>query len=136
MVDREYLHPEYSIEELKVWFRRYAFAYTSVPEWLVSMRKFDVVVGTRIHGVMAGIQAGIPGICLCIDSRTLELCQTMCIPYLNAYDHINGLTLNQIESKLRDWNWRAYDEVRFQLATKLKNFATWNNLKVYTKNEN
>ena len=40
------------------WFRRWSHAFTSVPEWLSIMQGFDVVVGTRIHGVMAGIRLG------------------------------------------------------------------------------
>ncbi len=49
------------------------------------------MIGPRIHGVMLAIQAGIPAICIAIDSRTEELCQTMKIPYILRQDFPEGL---------------------------------------------
>jgi SAM-dependent methyltransferase len=125
---RDYIHPTLSDDDFGLWFRRYAHSFVSVPEWMATMRRFDVVVGTRIHGVMAGLQAGVPSLCLCIDSRTLELCRTMGVPHLDANDCRDGITRDRIGTALREWEWRRYDDTRRQLAARLNTFAGWNGL--------
>ncbi len=125
---RDYINPTLSEDKFLEWFRRYSYSYSSVPEWILAMKRFDVVVGTRIHGVMAGIQAGVPSVCLCIDSRTLELCQTMGIPYLNSNDYKHGISLEIIESCLKKWDWNSYDDMRQILAKRFDQFSSWNGL--------
>ena len=46
----------------------------------------DFMFGTRIHGTVLGLCAGLPSMCLAIDSRTYELCEQMSIPYINCID--------------------------------------------------
>ena len=46
----------------------------------------DFMFGTRIHGTVLGLCAGLPSMCLAIDSRTYELCEQMNIPYINCID--------------------------------------------------
>jgi len=128
---KEYIRPGLSIDAFLGWFRRYGYAFSSVPEWLTTMKRYDLVVGTRIHGVMAGIQAGVPGVCLCIDSRTLELCRTMAIPHVDANDYREGITKEQLAEVLRKWDWRYYDETRRVLAERLRAFLQSNRLKTY-----
>src|SRR5690606_1779062 len=60
--------------------------YSSAPYWIDDMLKYDLVIGMRIHGAIAAIQAGKLGVCVAFDSRTLELCQTMGYPYIDAND--------------------------------------------------
>lgn len=128
MTYRDYICPELDDDSFLLWFRRYAHAFTSVPEWLSVLNGFDVVIGTRIHGVMAAIQAGLPGICLCIDSRTLELCRTMLIPHVDANDYRNGVSRAEIFEILRQWEWRDYDANRVALANRLVKFFKDNKL--------
>ena len=125
---KDYIHPELDDDAFLQWFYRWAYAFTSTPEWLSMMARFDVVVGTRIHGVMAGIQAGTPSVCLCIDSRTLELCQTMMIPYVKANDYKEGISLEQIDEILSQWNWQFYDDNRRYLAEGYEKFLLTNGL--------
>jgi hypothetical protein len=56
--------------------------YTSAPAWRDEMRGMDLVLGTRLHGNMAAIAAGTPGVIIAHDSRTGELGQTMHLPHL------------------------------------------------------
>lgn len=128
---KDYIRPGLSDDAFWGWFRRYGYAFSSVPEWLASMRRYDLVVGTRIHGVMAGIQAGVPSVCLCIDSRTLELCRTMAIPHVDANDYREGISREQLADVLRKWDWRHYDENRRVLAERLQAFFRSNRLKTY-----
>ncbi len=46
--------------------------------------KADFMLGTRIHGTILGLCAGLPSMCIAIDSRTYELCKQMNIPYVNC----------------------------------------------------
>jgi polysaccharide pyruvyl transferase WcaK-like protein len=47
------------------------------------MRGMDLALGTRLHGNMAAIAAGTPGVIIAHDSRTGELGQTMHLPHLD-----------------------------------------------------
>ncbi len=125
---RNYIAPYLSDDQFLLWFKNNAHAFSSVPEWLATMKRYDLVIGTRIHGIMAGIQAGVPSLCLCIDSRTLELCQTMNIPHLDANNYKNGIGLYEIDNALRDWNWRNYDDNRRNLADVFSKFFSDNDI--------
>lgn len=126
----EYLRPELDESALHAWFRRWSHSFGSASEWISMLTRFDLVIGTRIHGVMAAIQAGVPAVCLCIDSRTLELCQTMMIPHLRALDFRGGIHLDEIGDYLSTWDWRAYDSCRRTLAGKFIQFFRANGLEV------
>ncbi|MCR6663255.1 MAG: polysaccharide pyruvyl transferase family protein [Luteimonas sp.] len=62
---------------------RLAIHFTSIPEWIDYMHRFDFVVGSRFHGNMAALQAGVPALTLLTDSRTKELCDFLNLPSLN-----------------------------------------------------
>jgi hypothetical protein len=126
---RSYIHPELDDDGFLDWFRSHAYAYASVPEWIATMARHDMVIGTRIHGVMAGIQAGIPSVCLCIDSRTKELCQTMAIPYADANDYREGISIDAIQEILDNWDGRQYDDNRRMLGHRLASFLRENRIK-------
>jgi hypothetical protein len=65
---------------LMEWFRRYSAVYVDASTWIRSLKRFDVVLGPRYHGVALGVQAGVPGRVVTIDSRTEELCEGTGIP--------------------------------------------------------
>ncbi|MGQ0672769.1 MAG: polysaccharide pyruvyl transferase family protein [Hyphomicrobium sp.] len=111
------------------WFARNARVYSFVPEWMAGLRTFDYVVGTRIHGTMLGLQAGVPSVCLYVDSRTKELCETMGIPSANAKDFQNGITVSDVRSILDDWNSELYDRTRVQLGRMLQELIKGNNVR-------
>ncbi|MFI1867224.1 polysaccharide pyruvyl transferase family protein [Streptomyces jumonjinensis] len=49
--------------------------------WLDELSGHDFSYGTRIHGNIAALLAGIPAVVLTHDSRTLELCRYFELPY-------------------------------------------------------
>lgn len=49
--------------------------------WMNYLSAFDFSFGTRIHGTIAALLAGTPGLLLAHDSRTLELANYHDIPY-------------------------------------------------------
>ena len=106
---RQYVDGEMSMGHFKVWMRRYAVAYFDVPAWIDFLRDHDFVVGTRIHGVMLGLQAGIPALCIVSDSRTRELCETMAVPHVYARDHASGLDRHHLMHVFED----VFDSARF-----------------------
>jgi len=66
--------PELNYEQIRNWFIGNSDVYFSVPQWIYNYARRDFVIGTRIHGIQAAIQAGTPAVCLYIDIRTKELC--------------------------------------------------------------
>ena len=125
---RSTIKPNMNDDQFMAWMRRHSHVFTHVPEWVSVLKRYDLVVGTRIHGVMAGIQAGIPGLCISVDSRTLELCETMSIPHVNATDYPDGITEREVSQVLDEFNWEEYDQTRMHLATRLNEFLTRNQL--------
>jgi len=104
---RRYLCPEKTDGEFRQFCRRYAVCFNDASSWLEVMRKFDFVVGPRFHGVMLGIQSGVPGAVITHDSRTQELCQTMAIPS----KHYSQITVGLNERNIRDIF--EFDEARY-----------------------
>ena len=60
--------------------RRIGKVFLDVQEWFDWMGDKDLVVGTRIHGAVAGLLQGVPAIVIYHDSRTKELSELMNIP--------------------------------------------------------
>lgn len=90
------MRPDLALEDFISYFLRYATFYSDARSWIDAMRRHDVVLGMRIHGAVAAIQAGKLGICVTFDSRTKELAETMGYPYLPMDRLIKGQTLVQM----------------------------------------
>ncbi|MCQ3828321.1 polysaccharide pyruvyl transferase family protein [Microbulbifer elongatus] len=133
-----------SIEKIYPAYARYGFTkesflravrsnfrlYNDAVNWMMSHKNSDVVVGTRIHGVQSALQAGVPAICLYIDSRTKELCEKMRIPSASAHDFLHGIDLEDIRRILCDWDYEYYDSNRLELARSLKSFLDANSVPI------
>lgn len=55
--------------------------FVDATTWIDTLRDRDLVVGTRIHGTIAGLLAGVPSLLIAHDSRTRELAEFHAIPY-------------------------------------------------------
>ena len=126
---RSTIKPSLDDDQFLAWMRTHSHVFTSVSEWLNVLKRYDLVVGTRIHGVMAGIQAGIPGLCISVDTRTEELCETMSVPYVNALDYPKGISESEVIQILNQFDWETYDQTRMKLAGTLSNFLANNQLR-------
>ncbi|QBY49679.1 polysaccharide pyruvyl transferase family protein [Cupriavidus oxalaticus] len=124
---RAYTAPWMSNEEFINWSQRYACSFFSAAAWLEYLRRFDFVVGTRIHGVMLALQVGIPALCIVHDSRTTELCETMAVPYVKAQDHRLGITRDQLPSLFK-FDPDAFDKNRVKRARIFADFLRSNEL--------
>lgn len=60
--------------------------FTNVPSWLEFLRTRDFSFGTRIHGSIAAVIAGIPTFIFAPDSRILELADYHNLRYMLAKD--------------------------------------------------
>lgn len=60
----------------------------NVPSWLELLKTADFSIGSRIHGNIAAVLAGIPSFILATDSRVLELARYHNLPYMekNKFD--------------------------------------------------
>lgn len=111
-------------------FSSHCFTSCQIEEWLSYFREYDFVIGPRIHGVMMALQAGVPALCIPIDSRTLEMCEIMKVPYLKPKDFPKKLSrqdLNLVE--LTGFDPSVFDVNRKSLASKTLSFMVNNRLK-------
>ncbi len=92
-------------------------AYFDAESWMEGYRRLDAVVGSRIHGVNLGWQAGRAAMVVSYDLRTAELAETMGIPLVAA----KGLDARALISILDESVERcasAYDAHRAGLAAR------------------
>lgn len=124
---RTYLRLNLDGAQLENWIRNYFIAFFNIPAWMEYLRRFDFVVGARIHGVMLAIQSGVPAVCVAYDSRIRELCEKSKIPYVMASDVKYGVTLNELRGMAR-FDGNEFDRNRAELAEKYKDFMSNNGL--------
>lgn len=105
------------LEPLDVWafMARGGRFYTSANHWREDMRDVDLCIGTRLHGNMAAIAAGTPGIIIAHDSRTGELGQTMHLPSLSLEDTMSASSLQEALSRVH-FDGAAFDAWRKRAA--------------------
>ncbi len=122
---RDYACPHLDLADFKAWTRRYFKVFFNVSEWMECMRSYDFVIGTRIHGIMVALQAGVPAMCIAHDSRTRELCETMHVPFILAQNVMNGMTREDLQKKFI-FDGAAFDKNRKLLAERFDNFLLAN----------
>jgi hypothetical protein len=114
--------------EFKKWLSAHGDVYFSVCSWMEHYRRVDAVIGPRIHGVMLALQVGTPAVCIVHDSRTQELCELMKVPHILAKDIIGGISREQVEAAVKEFNIDEFFDNRRALAKRYIDFLKWNNL--------
>ena len=123
------LWPGLASEELRKWIRSNGRVFSSVPMWLEYLRTVDFMIAARIHGCALAIQAGRPGLCIALDERQIELCESMELPYLDADSCTKGVSMERAYDVVRQHDWVKFDENRRKLATKYEWFLRQNGLR-------
>lgn len=124
---RDFCMPCLSIEQFKDWIVQFGRSFFDVHGWMDYLRRFDLVIGARIHGVMLALQAGVPAICIAHDSRTMELCEIMRVPHVLARTIEGGIARSQLAG-LWDFDGDAFDRNREVLAQRYSEFLRRNGL--------
>ena len=124
----DYITPGMNLGEFVRWSRVYGNVFFDVAEWMAHCREYDFVIGTRIHGTMVALQAGTPALCIVHDSRTLELCETMCVPHVHAEAVRDGITRDGL-IRLFEFDPKIFDENRRRLCANYVSFLECNGVK-------
>lgn len=124
---RRYIAPDMSDREFIDWTKRCAMSFFSVAAWMEHLRRYDFVIGPRIHGVVLALQVGIPALCIAHDSRTVELCEIMRIPFVQAEDVIDGIERDDLP-RLFQFDPDEFDRNRLMLANRYVEFLKGNGL--------
>jgi len=104
-----------NVSDFKKWLARFGRVYCHLPSWMDYLRCVSLSVGSRFHGNMLAIQAGVPALVFPHDTRTLEMCETMSIPYLPWDNIMPGDTIEKIVQGIH-FSGKAFDERRQELA--------------------
>lgn len=113
------------------WFKKNSVIFSSASDWMVHMRRSNLVLGPRYHGVALAVQAGVPGTVIAIDSRTMELSEQTGIKFLNLNNVINMSADDLIQACWWDKeDAQQFDNNRAHRAKQYKSFLESNNLNV------
>ena len=124
---RDYIQPQATLDEFARWSEVHGHAFFDVEAWLEHYRRFDFVLGTRIHGVILALQSGVPGLCIVHDTRMRELCETMLVPFVLAEDVRDGIRREDLAA-LYQFDADAFDRRRQELAARYVGFLHGNGL--------
>jgi len=80
---RQFVDPAMSDEQIEAQRDKFK-VFTSIPDWMAELSRVDFVIGTRLHGCLMGLVAGIPSMLISIDSRTRELAEYFKIPTVSV----------------------------------------------------
>ncbi len=79
-----FLAPDLSRSRFVDTLRAFGTVPYSVDSWIYALGGHSHSVGTRIHGAMMSLAAGLPTVCITHDTRTRELCETMRVPSIGS----------------------------------------------------
>ena len=124
---RDYVCPSMKLQDFVDWSTKYGSIFFDVRNWIEHLKRFDFVIGTRIHGVILGLQAGVPSMCIVHDIRTLELCQTLMVPHVLAHDVLDGIGQDELLSHFA-FDPHGFDRNRRTLCCAYLDFLRYNQL--------
>jgi hypothetical protein len=91
--------------------KKHTRIHFKVREWHAAMQQFDFVVGTRFHGCLIALLAGVACFVYAHDARTRELCELLRLPYLRVTE---ARTVD-IESLYQRVDFRALEQTYGEL---------------------
>jgi hypothetical protein len=111
----ECLRPGMPLEPFKQWLSAKSTFFTNAEDWMTYCAKFTLSVGTRFHGNMLAIQAGVPAVFVVHDSRTREMVDLFSLPHVDMQRIIDIKRLDRILANVNaDMN--PYLAIRSRLA--------------------
>lgn len=88
----------------------------SVDGWLHWQQRFSASVNTRIHGTVMSVMAGVPGICIGHDTRTVELAKRLRLPLLSIQGFIGSRYSLRDQFAECGFSAEAFDQNRAEIA--------------------
>jgi hypothetical protein len=71
-------------EDVRAYIKDHGKAFLRLDDWIGYLKTKRFCVGTRLHGSIAAILAGIPSLLIAHDARTVETARAMRIPVVSA----------------------------------------------------
>jgi len=99
----------FDIESLFDWYGQHAQYFLELKAWSDALSTYDGVIGPRFHGIALGVQAGVPGCVIAIDSRTEEMCISSALKYVKCKALLDR-TASDLVDAIR---WSVDDASRF-----------------------
>lgn len=91
---------EFSRSDYYDYIQRHFSKFYNVPDWCAHMKQnYDFSVGTRFHGNMAALWAGVPALWMVHDMRTRELCEHLGLPSIPSSRLTEYRELRQLAGK-------------------------------------
>jgi hypothetical protein len=113
----ESLKPGMALDQFKKWIFLNSNYFLGIREWLDYCSRFTLSIGTRFHGNLLAIQAGVPSIFVVHDLRTQEMVELFDLPKIDFGDIQDCKTLERILSRVNvDMN--PYLRKRQELGSK------------------
>jgi hypothetical protein len=125
---RRFCAPHLSTELFRAWCRQYARSFYDVPSWMDHLRRYDMSVGARYHGVALALQAERIGITITVDTRTKELCEQTGVPSVAAEDLRGPVTRRTLHDLVKGFDGAAYDALRARKAATYVDFLSGNGI--------
>lgn len=111
----ECLRPGMPLEPFKHWLSAKSQFFVDAEDWMTYCEKFTLSIGTRFHGNMLAIQAGVPAVFVVHDSRTREMVDLFSLPHVDMQRLIETKRLDRLMANVNaDMN--PYLHVRKRLA--------------------
>jgi hypothetical protein len=70
--------------------------FFDVQAWISCLRTMDFSIGSRFHGNVAALLAGIPAFFIAHDNRTLELCEFFSLPHVKVNSRYSPLSVEEM----------------------------------------
>lgn len=99
----------FDIDSLFDWYGQHAQYFLDLAAWCEALSAYDGVIGPRYHGIALGVQSGIPGCVIAIDSRTEEMCISSALKHVKS----KALTDPTASDLVETIRWSADDASRF-----------------------
>lgn len=115
---------------IKEYLKNHGLHYWNIDYWFDDLSKYQVLIGTRIHGVISALLSGVPALLLAHDSRTIELARTMNIPFADIGD-IKELNKETIYKLISEINLSPLKNRIPQYRSNFKSFFDSNNIQTY-----
>jgi Polysaccharide pyruvyl transferase len=85
--------------DVGTWVLNHYQAFYDAEAWMDGLKRYDLQIGTKLHGSMACFQAAVPSIFVTHDLRTKELAASMGVPSVSRGDMLKSASVEELVEK-------------------------------------